>query len=224
VSAQQKALLLVGLAIAFAVLTAAVASGSLDATDSSVATAFQHLYVPFLQIPAQAVALLGGAEVTFGLAALLFAFLWQAGYRLQSAAVGVYVIAVGLEELYKVLVFHPAPSGRLSHPDGPSLTSFFLGHGGPGNSFPSGHVLRAVVVYGLAAFVVYRLALSERRGALAIAGAAVIVVAVSLDRLFLEVHWITDVVGGLLLGGVLLLLAMLWLDFSPLLVRRDKQS
>ena len=220
---QQKGFLLVALAIAFAVLTAAVAAGSLDATDHAVAVALQGLYRPVLQVPAQAVALLGGAEVTFGLAAVLFAFLWQAGYRIQSAAVGVYVLAVGLEELYKFVVFHPAPGGRLSHPDGPSLTSLLEGSGG-GNSFPSGHVLRAVVVYGLAAFVVYRLALSERRGALAIAGAALIILVLSFDRLFLEVHWLTDVAGALLLGGALLLAAMLWLDFSPLLLRRNKKS
>lgn len=220
-SARQKALLLVALAIAFALLTEAVAGGSLGATDLDVALALQRIYTPLLQIPAQAVALLGGAEVTLGLAVVLFGFLWQAGYRIQSAAAGVFVIAVGLEELYKFLVFHPAPGGRLSHPDGPSLTSLFEGHGG-GNSFPSGHVVRAVVVYGLAAFLVYRLALSERRGLLAIAGAVLVVAAVSFDRLFLEVHWISDVVGGLLLGGALLLVAMLWLDFSPLLLRRGK--
>jgi undecaprenyl-diphosphatase len=220
-SSQQKAFLLVALAIAFAVLTAAVAAGSLDATDHNVAAALQRIYAPALQVPAEAVALLGGLEVTFGLAVVLFGFLWQAGYRLQSAATGVYVIAVGLEVLYKLVVFHPAPSGRLAHADGPSITTLFEGHGG-GNSFPSGHVLRAVVVYGLAAFVVYRLALSERRGRLAIAVAGVIVVAVAFDRLFLEVHWVSDVVGALLLGGALLLVAMLWLDFAPLLLRRPK--
>jgi len=221
-SARQKALLLVALAIAFALLTSAVASGTLDLTDRNVSAAFQRIYSSVLQVPAQAVALLGGLEVTTGLAAVLFGFLWQAGFRIQSAAVGVYALALGLEELYKVVVFHPGPNGRISHPDGPSLTSLLEGHGGVSNSFPSGHVLRSVVVYGLAAFVVYRLALSERRGLLAIAGAVLIVAAVSFDRLFLEVHWVTDVAGGLLLGGALLLVAMLWLDFSPLLLRRRK--
>lgn len=216
----QRALLLVALGVAFAVLTAAVASGSLDATDRAAAAAFKHVYVPALQVPAQAVALLGGIEVTTGLAAILIAFLWQAGYRLQGLAVTVFILANGLEELYKVVVFHPGPTGRLSHPDGPSLADL-LEHGvGGGNSYPSGHVVRAVVVYGLASFVIYRLALSERRGALAIAGAVVLIAAIALDRLFLEVHWLSDVVGGLLLGGTLLIAAMLWLDYSPALFRR----
>lgn len=214
----QRGLLLVALAIAFVLLTAAVAAGSLDRADIWVATQFQHIYRPALLIPAQAVALLGGVEVTFGLAAILFAFLWQAGYRIQSFSVLALPLVTGVEELYKVIVFHPGPSGRLSHPDGPSLTDLLTGgHGG--NSYPSGHMLRALVVYGLAAFVVYRLAESERRGALAVAGAVLVVVAVAFDRLYLGVHWVSDVMGALLLGGVFLLAAMFWLDLSPRLRR-----
>lgn len=218
----QRALLLVALAIAFAVLTAAVASGSLDGADIRVATAFQHVYRPALQIPAQAVALLGGVEVTFGLAAILLAFLWQAGYRLQSLAVLALPLATGVEELYKVVVFHPGPSGRISHPDGPSLTDLVTGgHGG--NSYPSGHLTRSLVVYGLAAFVIYRLAESERRGVLAVAGSVLIVVAVAFDRLFLGVHWLSDVLGALLLGGIFLLVAMFWLDLAPRLFHRQER-
>jgi undecaprenyl-diphosphatase len=221
-SLTRRALLLVALAVAFALLTAAVAAGSLDGADLWVASSFQHLYRPALLVPAQAVALLGGVEVTFGLAAVLFAFLWQAGYRLQSLAVLALPIATGLEELYKVIVFHPQPGGRLSHPDGPSLADLLTrGHGG--NSYPSGHMTRALVVYGLSAFVVYRLAASERRGAMAVAAAALIVIGVALDRLYLGVHWFSDVVGALLLGGVLLLAAMFWLDVSPRLFRRGEQ-
>lgn len=218
----QRALLLVALAVAFAVLTAAVAAGSLDGADVWVATAVQqHVYRPALQVPAQAVALLGGVEVTFGLAAILFAFLWQTGYRLQSLAVLVLPLATGLEELYKVIVFHPSPGGRLAHADGPSITDLFTGAGHGGNSYPSGHMTRALVVYGLSAFVIYRLAESERRGALAVAGAVLIVVAVAFDRLFLGVHWLSDVLGALLLGGVCLLAAMFWLDLAPRLFKRS---
>ena len=218
-SLTQRALLLVALAVAFALLTAAVAAGSLDGTDLRVAAAFQHIYQSALLVPAQAIALLGGVEVTFGLAAILFAFLWQAGYRLQSVAVLALPLATGLEELYKQIIFHPSPSGRISHPDGPSFTDLFAGAQG-GNSYPSGHLTRALVVYGLSAFVVYRLAESQRRGALAVTGAALIVTAVACDRLFLGVHWFSDVMGALLLGGVFLLVAMLWLDLAPRIFRR----
>jgi undecaprenyl-diphosphatase len=221
-SLTQRGLLLAALAIAFVVLTAAVAGGNLDGADAWVATQFEHAYRPALLIPAQAVALLGGVEVTFGLAAILFAFLWQAGYRIQSFAALALPLATGVEELYKTIVFHPAPSGRISHPDGPSITDLFINGHGVGNSYPSGHMVRALVVYGLAAFIVYRLAESERRGALAVAAAVVIAVAVAFDRLYLGVHWVSDVIGALLLGGVFLLAAMFWLDLSPRLFHRPE--
>jgi undecaprenyl-diphosphatase len=47
---------------------------------------------------------------------------------------------------------------------------------------------------------------------LAIPVAIVIIVAVAMDRLYLDVHWESDVVGGLLLGGIALLAATVWLD------------
>ena len=76
----------------------------------------------------------------------------------------------------------------------------------------SGHTVRAVLVYGLLAFVIYRLAPPGLRKTLAIPAGAVIISVVALDRLYLGVHWTSDVVGGLLLGGLALAAAIAWLD------------
>ena len=35
---------------------------------------------------------------------------------------------------------------------------------------------------------------------------------VSFDRLYLDVHWESDVIGGLLLGAIALLAGTVWLD------------
>jgi membrane-associated phospholipid phosphatase len=119
--------------------------------------------------------------------------------------------AVGLELVYKNLFFHPGPSRSLAHTDGPSLTELVPGSG-LGNSFPSGHMLRAVVAYGLLAFVIRRLAPSPVARWLAIPVAIVIIVLVAFDRVYLDVHWESDVIGGLLLGGIALVAATVWLD------------
>jgi undecaprenyl-diphosphatase len=73
-------------------------------------------------------------------------------------------------------------------------------------------MLRAVIAYGLLAFVIRRLSRSRVVRSLAIPAAIVIVVTLAFDRLYLDVHWESDVVGGLLLGGIALVAATVWLD------------
>lgn len=68
-----------------------------------------------------------------------------------------------------------------------------------GPSFPSGHSSTAASFYAAAALI-----LSRGRGARAssrIAGAAIaIIAAVATSRVFLDVHWLSDVIGGVALG------------------------
>src|SRR5207244_2487972 len=78
----------------------------------------------------------------------------------------VFVAAQAFELYYKWNLYHPQPPRSLAESDGPSISMLFSGTGA-GNSFPSGHVLRAVIVYGLLAFVIRRLAVSQRTRALA---------------------------------------------------------
>ena len=68
-----------------------------------------------------------------------------------------------------------------------------------GPSFPSGHSATAAAFYAAAALIVGR---TLRRPArqLVIAGAIGIAVAVAASRVLLDLHWLSDVVGGLALG------------------------
>ena len=68
-----------------------------------------------------------------------------------------------------------------------------------GPSFPSGHSATAAAFYAAVALIIGR---SLRRPArqLVIAGAIGIAVAVAASRVLLDLHWLSDVVGGLALG------------------------
>lgn len=192
-------------------MTVAIAAGLFSALDLQVGQAMHDIWRESLHALFQAIAELGGFEVTTLLMAGLFIYLWRGGFGSDALVVGAFVGAVALEVLYKYLLYHPGPPRSLWHTDGPSLTSFIEGNGG-GNSFPSGHMVRTVVAYGLLAFVVRRLATSRAMRVAAVPVAIAVVVLVAFDRLYLDVHWESDVIGGLLLGAIALLAGTVWLD------------
>ncbi len=192
-------------------MTIAITAGIFTSLDHQVAEAMHGLWQESLHTLFQLIAELGGLELTTILMLGLFIYLWRGGFGSDALVVAAFVGAVMLELVYKFLFFHPGPPRSLWHRDGPSLTDLLAGNG-LGNSFPSGHVVRTVVAWGLLAFVISRLAPSRAVRMLAIPVAIVIIVAVAMDRLYLDVHWESDVVGGLLLGGIALLAATVWLD------------
>ncbi|MFD2768177.1 phosphatase PAP2 family protein [Micromonospora eburnea] len=69
----------------------------------------------------------------------------------------------------------------------------------PGNSFPSGHALGSFVAYG-ALLLVFLPAMAPRWRRPAIALAGLLVFLVGLTRIALGVHFVSDVLGGWLLG------------------------
>jgi len=68
-----------------------------------------------------------------------------------------------------------------------------------GPSFPSGHSATAAAFYAAAALVLGR-SLTGRARHLIIAGAVAVATAVAASRVLLDLHWLSDVVGGLALG------------------------
>jgi membrane-associated phospholipid phosphatase len=207
----QRLVAIVVLSVAYVAMTVAMTAGMFASLDHQVAEAMRSIWQEQLHGLFQLIAELGGLELTTILMIGLFIYLWRGGFGADALVVGAFFGAVALEVLYKRLLYHPGPSHALSHSDGPSLTNLLEGNVVT-NSFPSGHMLRTVVAYGLLAFVVRRLARSPRITSLAVPVAIVIIVLMAIDRIYLDVHWESDVIGGLLLGGIALLAATVWLD------------
>jgi membrane protein DedA with SNARE-associated domain/membrane-associated phospholipid phosphatase len=72
-----------------------------------------------------------------------------------------------------------------------------------GSSFPSGHATIAVAVWGTIALVIARGRRPRTRAYLWVA-AGMIALLAGISRLYLGVHWFTDVVGGFALGAAIL--------------------
>lgn len=72
-------------------------------------------------------------------------------------------------------------------------------------SFPSGHALGSMVLYGVLAYLLSRL--FPEKSSIFYSAAAVVIGAIGLSRLYLGVHWPTDVIAGYGIG-------LLWLITS----------
>ncbi|MFE7112274.1 phosphatase PAP2 family protein [Streptomyces sp. NPDC057575] len=75
-------------------------------------------------------------------------------------------------------------------------------------AFPSGHAMTATVSCGLLLWLLRRYGVGPRSWRTALAVACVSVVGVGLTRLYLGVHWLSDVLAGWLLGVSLVAFAI----------------
>ncbi|MDQ2150384.1 phosphatase PAP2 family protein [Alcaligenaceae bacterium C4P045] len=80
-----------------------------------------------------------------------------------------------------------------------------------GWSFPSGHASAAMAIYGMGAYFVLRLVVPERRLAVLLI-AATIVVVVGITRIMLQVHYASDVLAGWAITSVWLALCIAGLE------------
>lgn len=85
------------------------------------------------------------------------------------------------------------------------------------NSFPSGHVTSTVVLFGLLAFFAWQIWKNTRVKAVSGVLVAVLTLLVGFTRIYLNVHWFSDVIGAVFLGAF-------WLTFSMMLERALSES
>ena len=81
-----------------------------------------------------------------------------------------------------------------------------------GYSFPSGHTAGSIVFCGILAYFAWNHWKTTKPRTLLITSTVLITTVVGFDRLYLNVHWFSDVLGGCLLG-------LFWLTFSILLFK-----
>lgn len=83
------------------------------------------------------------------------------------------------------------------------------------SSFPSGHATIAVVFYGFIAYYVFKKIFGWHRW-LIVVGGLLLIFLISFSRIYLGVHYLSDVIGGLLVGT-------LWLSGGIVFLETKKQ-
>lgn len=177
----------------FLAVAAAVDDGSLlRSWDEPVTRALEDLRSPGVDGIVKGLSALGGLTVVSLVLLLLLLFVWQECRSLALVLLAASLARPLLEWGLKQLIDRPRP--RL----GQLVT-------GSGPSFPSGHVMAAIAVWGLLPPVVA--VVSGRRAAwwASVGVSGTIVGVVAFSRVYLGVHWLSDVVGALAFGSIYLL-------------------
>ena len=186
--------------ILFFGLTAAVTAGVADTWDRTLMLALAARREPWLTSWMKLLSIAGSGLIEIPLALLLILGLvlrkrkveawWYAAAALSDWA---------LSGLAKLAVHRPRPHVI------PRLM-----HGGGWFSYPSGHSMLAPIIFGLGIIVWAAPWPSPalRRAALVLA--ALFALGIGFSRVYLGVHYPSDVLGGLLLGTAWSALALLW--------------
>jgi len=86
-----------------------------------------------------------------------------------------------------------------------------------GYSFPSGHAFAAMIAYGFLIHITWKLIRSEALRFLIFSLSIFLVLFVGISRIYLNVHWLTDVLGGYVSGFI-------WLVFSIIMANTMRQT
>jgi membrane-associated phospholipid phosphatase len=179
-----------GLLAAYLVLALAAAQQQFLPLDRSVREWVQPMRSGWLDVSMEAVSFLGEPAGMIPLILVASAVLWRAS-RHWALLLPVLMAGTGVLQLVgKWAADRPRPNAA---PWG----------------FPSGHVLSLAVFFGIMAFLLVTLTERRRRwrvSACLACGAAVGLVAAS--RVYLDMHWLSDVIGGFTLGTAYLLIVI----------------
>lgn len=193
----------------FAMLGEWVKEGATQRVDVAVLTWLgTHRSAP-LTAAAVELTYLGTGVVVLTIVGVAALFLWHTEHRVSAQLLLAAVAGNILLNNALKLVFHRA------RPD-----VFDWQTHATSSSFPSGHAMSATVCYGTVAYLVSRLQRHRWSRLTTLGGAALLILAICFTRLYLGVHYPSDVIGGIVVGLAWASFCMATLEASLVLARR----
>jgi membrane-associated phospholipid phosphatase len=202
-STKKKGMWILG--AAFVAFSGAVALGWMDKMDSEMLWISQeHFFSTALDTILSFCSLLGTIRITGVILLVLLVALTLRGQKVFTRRLLIAFVSTGLMELMLKLYLPnvpPPPSQEGVHThyfetlEHTSITDIISRNT---YSYPSGHVLRGVILLGTLYF------LSSNR--LLRTGTVLVLLGIGVSRIYFDAHWVSDVIGGALLGAI----ALLW--------------
>lgn len=180
--------LLAAATIGFVGLADTVLEGETRRVDAAVLRAIAGLRADWLDVVALEVTALANTTTLVVVSLVAAVLLWIAGRRISVTLLLVSLLSgVGVMHALKVLFGRPRPDLVAAIANVETA------------AFPSGHAMMGAITYGTVAYLVGRIADAPLRHA-TWTGAALLVVLIGLSRIYVGVHYPTDVLAGWLAG------------------------
>jgi membrane-associated phospholipid phosphatase len=148
---------------------------------------------------------LGSQKGSVIIGALVSVILLKQGRKTYFVALWLVLLGVGLSVRYGKLIFHRARPLDVGFYE---ETNF---------SFPSGHSTTAMVLFGMLTYFLMRNSPHRRQRLRYFLTGLVIVLLVGFSRIYLGVHFLSDVLGGYLLGATWMIMGITlveWLSYK----------
>ncbi len=123
---------------------------------------------------------------------------WRLG-RLEGGLVLMAGLLSFVNDALKIVIDRPRPT--------PDLIMIHIVETGP--SFPSGRAVFAVVVIGILAYFIVTSINKPGLKYLTLLTSTTLILWMGASRIYLGAHWVSDVIGGYIVGG-LFLVALIW--------------
>ncbi|MEO5511316.1 MAG: phosphatase PAP2 family protein [Longimicrobiales bacterium] len=166
-----------------------VQEGLTQSFDVAILKQLASIRSPFLDRVMLEITALGGGSVLFMMVAIAALFLWLTDHKWS-----VYLLIAGvlggqlLNQVLKLAYHRERPSAVEW---GQNVTTL---------SFPSGHAMTSTIAYGCIAYLVGRLGPTPRVRGSVWGVALVLICAIGLSRMYLGVHYPSDVLAGFFAG------------------------
>jgi len=134
---------------------------------------------------------------------LIIIFLYGKKRKKEAFSIGILtLITFSLGELIKIVLQRTRPINALV------IERTF--------SFPSGHALMAIIFFGILIYLFEHHIKEKRNKSLLTASAVILVILISLSRVYLGVHWFSDILASFALGTFLLVLYIIILSHTDI--------
>ena len=171
----------------------------------------QSIFIDFMKFVSWFGGTIKVVSLTFGTALLLFIY----RFKKEAFFVGCTVLVSVLNYGFKLLIERPRPSNNL----------VIVVQDAEHSSFPSGHTSFYVVYFGFLIFLmVYKRKPNKIMRIIGVLICVFLIATIPLSRIYLGVHWMTDVIGGFLLGLIILLILIYFYLSSNFTISRKKKE